>query len=47
MGGLPESLRVFGGLEALDDVIDSLNAAVFIHPDTTHANAAAQPHAAS
>lgn len=47
MGGLPEALLVFGGLEALEDVIDSLNAAVFIHPDTTHPNAAAQPHAAS
>lgn len=47
MGGLPEALRVFGGLEALEDVIDSLNAAVFIHSDTTHPNAVAQPHAAS
>ncbi len=47
MGGLPEALRVFGGAEALDDVIDSLNAAVFIESDTDTPNDAAQPRAAS
>ena len=29
MGGLPEALRVFGGEDNLDDLLDSLNDAVF------------------
>ena len=36
MGGLPETLRVFGGTEAFDDVTDSLNAAVSIESDTNN-----------
>lgn len=33
MGGLPEALRIFGGDEPLDALLDSLNAAVFPPPD--------------
>jgi len=29
MGGLPEALRVFGGDERLDELLEGLNAAVF------------------
>lgn len=33
MGGLPEALRIFGGEEPLDALLDSLNASVFPPPD--------------
>ncbi len=33
MGGLPEALRVFGGEDRLDDLLDSLNEAVFAPKD--------------
>jgi type I restriction enzyme R subunit len=46
MGGLPQATRVFGGDDALDDLLERLNAAVFAD-NTGDAGAAAtdQPHA--
>jgi type I restriction enzyme R subunit len=42
MGGLPEAIRVFGGEESLDTMLESLNADVFRRPDP---GAAAAPAA--
>ena len=45
MGGLPEALRVFGGDEPLDDLLASLNAAVFPGDDGAAEGAPSQPAA--
>lgn len=47
MGGLPEALRVFGGAEALDDILESLSAAVFGDADPSQQNSGVQPRAPS
>jgi type I restriction enzyme R subunit len=47
MGGLPESLRVFGGAERLDELLESLSAAVFGGADLDHPAPDAQPRAPS
>jgi len=47
MGGLPEALRVFGGAEPLDDLLESLSAAVFGDADPDHPAPRAQPCAPS
>ena len=47
MGGLPEALRVFGGVEPLDDLLESLSAAVFNDGDPDYPAADAQPRAPS
>ena len=44
MGGLPEALRVFGGAEPLDDLLESLSAAVFGDADTDHPAPGVHPH---
>ena len=46
LGGMPEALRVFGGAERLDTLLESLTAAVFQSGDSTNNNGpAAQPPA--
>ena len=45
MGGLPEALRVFGGDEPLDELLASLNAAVFPGDDGPAEGAPSQPAA--
>ena len=47
MGGLPEALRVFGGAEALDDILESLSAAVFGDADPSQQDSGVQPRAPS
>ena len=47
MGGLPEALRVFGGTEALDDILESLSAAVFGDADQSQQDTGVQPRAPS
>jgi hypothetical protein len=47
MGGMPESLRVFGGAERLDELLESLSAAVFGDADLDHLAPDAQPRAPS
>ncbi len=47
MGGLPEALRVFGGAEPLDELLESLSAAVFDDVDPDHPAPDAQPRAPS
>ena len=47
MGGLPEALRVFGGAEALDDILESLSAAVFGDADPSQPDSGVQPRAPS
>ena len=47
MGGLPEALRVFGGTETLDDLLDSLSTAVLSQLGNDHATDAAQPRQTS
>lgn len=45
MGGLPQAIRVFGGDDALDDLLGSLNAAVFSDKVGAGGTANDQPHA--
>lgn len=45
MGGLPEALRMFGGAEALDALLDSLTLAVFADAAGSEAGASEQPYA--
>ena len=33
LGGVPAAKRVFGGQANLDDLLESLNAAIFVAPD--------------
>ena len=47
MGGMPEALRVFGGAEPLDELLESLSAAVFGDTDTDLPAPDAQPRAPS
>ncbi len=47
MGGLPEALRVFGGTEALDDILESLSATVFGDADPSQPDPGVQPRAPS
>lgn len=47
MGGLPEALRVFGGAEALDDILESLSAEVFGDADPSQPDPGVQPRAPS
>ncbi|MBN8505824.1 MAG: DEAD/DEAH box helicase family protein [Burkholderiales bacterium] len=47
MGGLPEALRVFGGGQALDDILESLSAAVFGDADPSQPDPGVQPRAPS
>ncbi len=47
MGGLPEALRVFGGAEALYDILERLSAAVFGDADPSQADPGVQPRAPS
>jgi hypothetical protein len=47
MGGMPEALRVFGGADPLDELLESLSAAVFGDADPDHAAPGAQPRAPS
>ena len=47
MGGMPEALRIFGGTEALDDLLESLSAAVFGDAKPSQPDLGAQPRAPS
>jgi hypothetical protein len=47
MGGMPEARRVFGGAEVLDDILDSLSAAVFGDADPSQPDPGVQPTALS
>lgn len=47
MGGLPEALRVFGGAEALDDILERLSAEVFADVDPSQPDPGVQPRAPS
>lgn len=47
MGGMPEALRVFGGADVLDDLLESLGAAVFGDADPSHPDPGVQPRAPS
>ncbi|MFT4194878.1 hypothetical protein, partial [Ottowia sp.] len=46
MGGLPEALRVFGGEGPLDELLESLSAAVFLDDDNGPADSAPSQPAA-
>jgi type I restriction enzyme R subunit len=47
MGGLPEAMRVFGGSDALDALLESLNAAVFPPPADGNTDSAPDQPAAT
>ena len=47
MGGMPEALRVFGGSGPLDDLLESLSAAVFGDANPEHPAPGVQPRAPS
>ncbi len=47
MGGMPEAMRVFGGAEVLDDILESLSAAVFGDVDPSQPDPGVQPRAPS
>jgi hypothetical protein len=47
MGGMPEAMRVFGGAEALDDLLESLSAAVFGDAGPSNPAPGVQPRAPS